>query len=348
MGRPSRFSSRWRKYSSARKIQRRWRKYRRKPKRTVHNQRYNRVQNQLRSVTVRGKRNPRSLSNRLAALEVSGKKRHDTLQFPAVTIHSWGVATNQPGQFMDDFLRIPPKSITGTIPIGEASEISESNVRDGAEVFIKSALIQFRLNTYQPHPRPTDASYNLYAALPVMFFHQRVVFTILQDMRPSASDGLSSSVPNTLPTIVGERPLESIYRRSGDFDQTNNTTMITCDTTLGNTNYSADNSLLSYDSTRFKKVHQSTITLNALTPSKHVEHRLIINRRAKYMEVEQQSGDPTTPNYPVNFNYLLFLSTQGGIDAQCNLLAPPNVLQGGIVRPPSVDCASVRLYFTDS
>lgn len=339
-GRPSRWQpkkyKRWKRMGGRRKA------------RTVHNQRYTSVSNKLRSKTVKGPRNAKSLRHRVAALEVSGKKYHDVLQLPKVNIHSWGTSTNIQGQFLDDFLKIPLKSITATIPLGAATEISETNVRDGAEIYIKSALIKFRLNTYTPTVRPTDASFNIYSDLPVPFFHVRVVFTILQDMRPSLSDGTSSSVPNPLPQIVGERPLESIYRRAGDFDQTNNNSMITCDTTSGNDNYGAANALLSYDSTRFKKVHQSVIQMNAITPSKHVEHRLVINRRAKYMEAPQQSGDPTTPNYPLNFNYLMFLSTTASIDPTCNTNVPTSLFTGNILHPPTVDLASARLYFVDS
>lgn len=95
--------SHWHKKAS--KIQRAYRSYRkRKPKRTVHNQKYNSVQNKYVSKTVKGTKNPKSLSNRLKALEVSAKKHHDTLQFRPVQILSWGCATNIAGQYMDDFL----------------------------------------------------------------------------------------------------------------------------------------------------------------------------------------------------------------------------------------------------
>lgn len=339
--------SHWHKKAS--KIQRAYRSYRkRKPKRTVHNQKYNSVQNKYVSKTVKGTKNPKSLSNRLKALEVSAKKHHDTLQFRPVQILSWGCATNIAGQYMDDFLKVPTKNVAGEIQNG--SSVAEDQVRDGDEIYLKSALIQFQLNTYTPTPGLSDSDYNLYLGLNQPFFHTRVVFTILQDMRPSQNDGQSTSQPNALPQVPGERPLESIYRRSGDFDQADNSTMITCDSTaptpMGDSNYGADNALLSYDSSRFKKVHQESIVLNAITPSKLIKHRLVINRRAKYMVAPQQSGDPLLPSSPINFNYLLMLSTTASIDPTCNLDTPETLL--ALLRPPTVSKGSCRLYFTDA
>lgn len=344
----------WHKKAS--KIQKAYRSYRKRKsryrsKRSVHNQKYNKVSNALTSRTVKGTRYPKSVLNRLKALEVSGKKHNDVLEFRKVPILSYGTATNISGQFGDDFLKIPSKNTFGEITPSDAPELAEDLVRDGDEVYIKSALIQFRLNTYTPSVT-TGASATDYltwvqnVAQNQGLMHTRVVFTILQDMRPSQNDGQSTSVPNPLPTIVGERPLESIYRRAGLYNQANNATMITCGTPIGNTNYGSDLSLLSYDTGRFKKVHQSTIILNSLTPSKQVSHRLVINRRAKYMQASQQSGDPSAPSYPVNFNYLLFLSTTASIDPTCNLEVPPSIL--ALSNPPTIDKLSIRTYFTDS
>lgn len=328
-------------------IGRAWR--RRRARRTVYNQRYNSVSNQLRSRTVKGPRRPKSLANRVRALEVSAKKHNDVLEFRKVPILSYGTATNISGQFGDDFLKIPPKNTFGEITPSDAPELAEDLVRDGDEVFIKSALIKFKVNTWTPTPGLSAADYltwlqNIGQNQGLM--HTRVVFTILQDMRPSVNDGQSTSVPNDLPQLVGERPLESIYRRSGLYNQANNNTMITCDPTDGDTNYGADNALQSYDTGRFKKVHQSTILLNSLTPSKQIEHRLVINRRAKYMVQSQQSGNPSAPSYPVNFNYLLFLSTTQSIDPTCNLDVPDTILD--LSRPPTIEKLSIRTYFTDS
>lgn len=321
----------------------------RRARRTVHNQRYSRVSNQLKSKTVKGSRNPKSLRNRVKALEVSAKKHSDTFQFRKVPILSYGTATNISGQFGDDFLRLPKKNTFGEITPSDAPELAEDLVRDGDEVFIKSALIQFQLNTYTPSPGLSPADYLTWVqnvAQNQSLMHTRVVFTILQDMRPSQNDGQSTSIPNDLPTIAGERPLESIYRRAGLYNQANNATMVTCDAAMGDSNYGADNALMSYDSTRFKKVHQSTIILNSLTPSKQVEHRLVINRRAKYMVESQQSGNPSAPSYPVNFNYLLFVSTTASIDSTCNLDVPSTILD--LCRPPTMDKLSIRTYFTDA
>lgn len=346
-GRPSRFRPHaYKRWRGARRIQRFWR--RRRPRR-VHNQRYNRVSNQLKSRTIKGARNPKSLRNRVKALEVSAKKHNDVLEYRKVPILSYGTATNISGQFGDDFLRIPPKNTFGEITPSDAPELAEDMVRDGDEVFIKSALIKFQLNTYTPGPGLSPADYLTWVqnvAQNQSLMHTRVVFTILQDMRPSQNDGQSTSVPNALPTLAGERPLESIYRRAGLYNQANNATMITFDTTMGDTNYGADNALMSYDTGRFKKVHQSTITLNSLTPSKLVEHRLVINRRAKYMQASQQSGDPSAPSYPVNFNYLLFLSTTSSVAPSGNLDVPESILD--LCRPPTIDKLSIRTYFTDS
>lgn len=331
-------------------IARAWRRRRRRQApRTVYNQRYNRVSNQLRSKTVKGSRNPKSLKNRVKALEVSAKKHNDVLEFEKVPILSWGTATNISGQFGDNFLRIPPKNTFGEISPSDAPELAEDMIRDGDEIFIKSALIKFKLNSFTPNPGLSDADYLTWVqnvAQNQGLMHTRIVFTILQDMRPSQNDGQSTSSPNALPQLVGERPLESIYRRSGLYNQANNNTMITCDTTDGDSNYGADNALQSYDTGRFKKVHQSTILLNSLTPSKQVEHRLVVNRRAKYMVQSQQSGNPAAPSYPVNFNYLLFLSTTSSIDRTCNLEVPPTIL--ALCRPPTIEKLSIRTYFTDS
>ncbi len=344
---PKEYAYHKRKHKAARKIQRAYRN--RRLSRSVHNQRYNHVSNQLRSRTVKGVRNSKSLKNRVKALEVSAKKHWDVLEYRKVPILSWGTATNISGQMGDSFLQIPNKNTFGEITPSDAPRYAEDMVRDGDDIFIKSALIKFRVNTYSPVPGLADADYTTWVqniAQNQSLMHTRVVFTILQDMRPSVNDGQSTSAPQPLPQGAGERPLESIYRRSGDYNQATNGTMITCDTTIGDTNYGADNALMSYDTTRFKKVHQSTVLLNSLTPSKQIEHRLVINRKAKYMVASQQSGDPLAPSYPVNFNYLLFLSTTAGIDPTCNLDVPETFLD--LSRPPTVDKLSIRTYFTDS
>lgn len=346
-----RYNSRRRRAAS--KIGRAWRKSRSRrrtrARRPVHNQRYNPVSNHLSSYTRKGKSKPRTLKNRVKALESSANKHWDVLEYRKVPILSYGTATNISGQFGDDFLQIPDKNTFGEITPSDAPRFAEDMVRDGDTVFIKSALIKFRLNTYSPMPGLSDADYTTWVtniANNQALMHTRVVFTILQDMRPSVDDGQSTSAPNDLPSLAGERPLESIYRRAGDYNQANNATMITCDTAIGDSNYGADNALQSYDSQRFKKIHQSSILLNSLTPSKQVEHRLLINRQAKYMVASQQSGDPSAPSYPVNFNYLLFLSTTSGIDPTCNLDVPETFLE--LTRPPTIDKLSIRTYFTDA
>jgi len=337
---------------SAGLIARAWRRNRKRRKakpRPVHNQRYNRVSNHLSSYTRKGKSKPHTLKARVAALETSAKKHWDVKSYRKVTIHSWGVATNIQGQFGDAFLQIPSKNTLGEITPSDAPELAEDMVRDGDDIFIKSALIKFRLNTYESAVGLSQADYGTYVAqvannLPL--FHVRVVFTILQDMRPSLQTLLSTSEPNPLPQAVGMRPLESIYEKAGLYNSTSPNSMITCDTTSGDTNYGADNCLQSFDSLRFKKIHQSTIILNHLTPSKQISHRLLINRKAKYMVASQAEGDPLAPSYPLNFNYLLFLSTTASIDTQCNLQVPAQVL--ALMRPPSIDKLSIRTYFTDS
>lgn len=345
-GRPSRFRPRaYGRWKSARKIQR-WYKRKRRP---VANQRYNPVSNKLTSYTRKGMAHPKTLKNRVKALEVSAKKHWDVKSYRKVTIHSWGVATNIQGQFGNAFLQIPSKNTLGEITPSDAPELAEDMVRDGDEVFIKSALIKFRLNTYESAAGLSQADYGTYVAqvannLPL--FHVRVVFTILQDMRPSIQTLLSTSENNPLPQAVGMRPLETLYEKAGLYNSTSPNTQITCDTTSGDTNYGADNALMSYDSGRFKKIHQSTIILNAMNPSKQVSHRLLINRRAKYMVSSQAEGDPLAPSYPLNFNYLLFLSTTASIDSVCNTQIPALVL--ALMRPPSIDKLSIRTYFTDS
>lgn len=338
-GRPSRFKPK--RYA-------RWRKKYRK-KRPVLNQRYNRVSNKLTSYTRKGASRPKTLRNRVKALEVSANKHWDVKQYRKVTIHSWGVATNIQGQFGNSFLQIPSKNTLGEISPSDAPELSEDMVRDGDDVYIRSCMIRFRLNTYESAAGLSQADYGTYVAqvannLPL--FHVRVVFTILQDMRPSIQTLLSTSEPQPLPQAVGMRPLETLYEKAGLYNSTSPNSMITCDTTSGDTNYGCDNALMSFDSTRFKKVHQSTIILNHLTPSKQVSHRLLINRRAKYMVSSQAEGDPLAPSYPLNFNYLLYVSTTASIDPVCNIQIPAAVLN--LMRPPSIDKVSIRTYFTDS
>lgn len=330
------------------------RRVRRRRRRTVHNQRYNSVNNALVSRTLQGKRRANTLKNRVAALEVGSKKHHNFLGFRSQQILSYGVATMSSGQFgiapsQLGFLRIPPKNTAGEIQNG--SSVIEDQVRSSDEVFVKSALIRFQLETYRPSPLLTDAS--AIALVPMLKqsdMHTRVVFTILKDKFPALPTGQSTSEPNPHSSTPGERPLEQIYERAGYFDAADNNTMITTDYSPGggaNTNYGADNSQHSYDGpNRYKIVHQETITLNSLTPRKLVKHRLVINKRLKYMAAAQQEGDPIQPSDPLNCNYLLFLTTTASINPLDNHNIPNPAL--AMLEPPTVSLLNIRTYFTDS
>lgn len=336
-GRPSRFKpkryARWRK------------KYR--PKRKVNNQKYNRVSNKLTSKTVKGSRNPRSLKKRVSALEVGSKGHWDIKIFRPHNIMSWGTTANISGQFGDGFLNIPPLRDDDTIDPALAPAYSLDMFRDNDECFVKSCRIRFRVRglTCSAATALTDASYNQFVAgicLNPIALHCRVVFTILQDMRPSLVSPDSTSVPNPLPITVGMRPLESIYEKAHDYTQTNDMTMITCDNVSNDTNWGAANALLSYDSTRFKKIHQSVIQLTQNNPQALVDHTLVLNKRLKYMPSAQQ--EEAGADYPLNTNYFLFLSSTTGVDPHCNLEVPADIL--ALCRPPSLDKLSIRTYFT--
>lgn len=336
-------------------IGRAWRRRRaRRGRNRINNQRYNRVTNKLVSRTLQGKRNSKTLKSRVSALEVGSKKHHDFLGFRPQQILSYGVATMPAGDFGTapsdlGFLRIPTKNTAGEIQNG--SSVIEDQVRNGDETFVKSALIRFMLETYKPGPLLSDASA---VSLPPMMSQKdwatRVVFTILKDRFPSLPTGQSTSEPNPHSTTPGERPLEQIYERAGYYDAADNNTMITSDYSPGggaNTNYGADNALHSYDGPgRYKIVHQETITLNSLTPRKLVKHRLVINKRLKYMAAAQQEGDPTQPSDPLNVNYLLFLTTTASINPLDNHTIPPPALL--MLEPPTISLLNIRTYFTDS
>jgi len=351
-GRPSRFSSKWKKWSSARKIQRAYRK--RRTRRTQNNQRYNRVSNKLTSHTIQGARNPKSLKNRVKALEVSAKKYHDTKQYRPIPILSYGTTGSIPGMFADDFLKVLPLDPDDTLDAGYAPKVALDNVRDGDEIYAKSVSIKFRVRGLRPSPMTVnhDASYNMWVggiALNPLALHTRVIFTILRDTRPSvvASDGTSR--PNLIPQDFGLRPMESITEKLDGYDQTVSNSMITCGAPpLGvptDSNFGAMNCLLSYDSSRFKKIHQECIKLDCINPSKVCQHRLVLNKRLKFMVSSQNSGTGTQPNYPINTNYLLFLTTTTSVDPVCNVNVPRSLL--ALCDPPTVDKISTRLYFTD-
>lgn len=336
------------------------RDYYRKRKKTkrktrTHNQKYDKVQNVLTSTTVQGKQAGKTLASRVKALETGSKKHHTWHQFAPQPILAYGCATMPSGRFLAGpsnlgMLRIPPKSIAGEIQNG--SSVSEQQVRNGDETYIKSVRIQFMLETFRPGPLLSDASQNqLVTLMSQKDWHSRIVFTIVKDRFPALPTGQSTSVPNPHSSTVGERPLEQLYERAGYFDAADNNTMITSDFSAGgggNTNYGQDLALKSYDGpNRYQICHQETIVLNSLTPRKLVKHTLVINKSARYVESPQQEGSPTLPSDPTNLGYLGFLTTQNSINPLEDINGIPDQALR-MLSGPSVSCLSTRCYFIDT
>lgn len=356
--RPSRFSKHWKKYAAARKIQRKWRKRRRAP---VHNQRYSHVSNQLVSRTTQGKRNTKSLRSRVSALEVGAKKSHTFKIFEKQEILSYGIAGAADGQLglnaaFQGWLRIPTKSMVGEIQQPAGDTTIESQVRDGHEVFVRSAKIKFEIETIRPSPTLTDASaVSLVGMLKQSDFNVRCCFTILRDTMASQESDQSTSVPRGHEITPGLRPLESLYTKAQPgYDVNSNNTMISEDYSLGmagDTNFGCSNSFKSYSgSNRYKCVHQQVITLNSLNPRRSIEHTLVINSKLRYMLGAQDPADnPTAPSDPLNKNYLLFLSTTFSTNplSSTNNNSIPNPALRMLMRP-SVSKLAIRTYFTDS
>ncbi len=305
----------------------RWRRNFRK-RHAAGKQRYNRTKNV--SKTTLGKRGyKRTLNKRVSALESGSNKHWDQVSLTQEIIGISGTNLNPAGNSFSSIL-----AIQGPLATAAAGNpyMDEAEQRMNDTIFCKSV----RLRGCVYGVRPLDAG------LPtggVMLFglgkmeelcNTRVHISVLQDMRPSVVGADGNSSVNPLPTTPGETPLESIYQTL--LPGTSSASQLL--------QFGVENAQRSYNSSRFKLIHQECLTTTMASYRKYFDIKIKVNRKLKYVPPRQ--GAPSNPPaVPYNYNLIVvFTATNPAIAT--------DPTWAGYLSGPMVTQKTSRTYFTDS
>lgn len=292
-------------------------------------QRYNRTKNTITtSLGKRGKK--RTLTKRVAALETGSKKHHDQISNTVELLGAIGTDLNTSKISYSTLLAIQGPKCDATA--GNAA-LDESEQRMNDVVYAKSVRIRGVLTGTRPQDlaTPVSQTMNEFGCEKMKTLcATRMWISILLDKRPSQVDGEGKSQVNPLPTTAGETCLESVYQATGT--AAGSPSMLTL--------WGPENALRSYNSSRFKIVHQECITTSMTNPRKYFDIKYKINKKLKYVEARYGVPAPANPpQVPYNYNLLVVFT--------CNSPAVP-ILWATELSPPMLNLKSSRLYFTDS
>lgn len=273
-------------------------------RRRSQRQRYNRTTNVLN--TNLGLYRRQTVKARLKALEVGSSKHWDYVSTGQENILFNGTSLNPNKASFTSIL-----AIQGPLNDGTAGNVNvtEQEQRMNDNIFVKSVRIRGMISGVRPKadlnpdsPGGTDAAVPPAPPAPTTMTafgaemmkslcQTRVWITLLVDKRPSTVGPLGQSIVNPLPTAAGETLLETVYE--GNLAQ------------MG-----IENCLRSYQSSRFKVVHQECITTSLHSPHKFFDIKYNVNKTVKY--VVPRTGTPPPPNppaFPYNYNLLCVVST---------------------------------------
>jgi hypothetical protein len=329
--RPYRTTARGRaRKMAARRIQKFYRGRRRRPR---NRQRYNRTKNVL--VSNVGRRGRRlTVKKRLNQLEAGSKHHWDKASLTGELI-SWNGT---------DLIPTTKNSYSGLLAIqgplsdGTAHEsLKENEQRINDTVYCTSVRIRGEVRGIRPQdlgtpafqPATDPSGMNLFGqSMMASLCATRVQITILQDMRPSVVDSAGQSDVNPLPiSVAGGGPgtaLASLYDNP----------------TVGSSLqfFGVENALRSYESTRFKIVHNECIETSLTRPSKFFDINVKVNKKLKFVPAREGAAQ-NPPKVPYNYNLLVFFSM---------LSHPVQLPWSPYLSPASVTTKSSRCYFTDS
>jgi len=303
-------------------------------------QRYNRTRNTY-TANVGRHRRKSTLKTRVKALEAGSSKHWDYVSTGVESIAFNGTSLNPTKNSFSSIL-----SIQGPLCDGTAGNIatSEQEQRMNDVIHVKSVRIRGMVSGVRPTetfdadapggpvtgggPPPAPYTYATMTAFGAEMMKSlcssRIYITLIIDKRPSTVGLLGQSVVNPLPTAPGETLLESVYE--GNL------------ATMG-----IESALRSYQSSRFKIVHQECITTSFQTPHKFFDIKYNINKTLKYVvprtAVAPLPPPPNPPAFPYNYNLLCVVSCVSPVVP----LPWASSLTG-----PSLAKKSSRTYFTDS
>ena len=328
--RPSRFKPRaYKRYRAARTIQRAVRRRGR--------QRYNRTKNVLNTTLGRYKR--QTLKTKVNALLAGSRKHWDHVSTGVENVLFNGTSLNLTKNSFSSVCAIQGPLCDGTP--GNVL-ITEQEQRMNDNIYIKKFRFKGMLSGIRPKadlnpdsPGGTDAAIPPAPPAPTTMtaFGAKMMeslcttrfwVTVLSDKRPSLISAAGQSLVNPLPTAAGETMLESIYE--GNLAQ------------LG-----IEAVQRSYQSTRFKVLHQECIVTTFHTPHKFFDISVNVNRTAKYV-VPRTAVPPlpppaNPPAFPYNLNYLIVVS--------CTPPVIP-ITWATSISEPQLSRKSSRTYFVDS
>lgn len=321
---------------AARSIQRLFR--RRRSRRGA--QRYNRTYNTY-TATAGKARGKNSLSKRVKALEAGSSKHWDYVSTGVELIGFNGTSLNLNKCSYTSILAIQGPLSDGT---SGASSLTEQEQRMNDVISVKSVRIRGMVSGVRPAegfnadapggpitgggPPPAPYTYATMTAFGAEMMKtlcsSRIYITLVVDKRPSLVGLNGQSIVNPLPTAAGETVLESIYE--GNL------------ATMG-----LESALRSYQSSRFKIVHQECITTSFQTPHKFFDIKYNINKVLKYVvprtAVPPAPPPANVPAFPYNYNLLCVVSCVSPVVP----LPWAPTLTG-----PSLAKKSSRTYFTDA
>lgn len=308
------------KYRAARKIQKYFRK---------HRQRTNSQRNV--STTKLGNRGRnRTLKSRVRALETGSNKHFDQISNTVELLGATGTDLNASKVSFQTLLAVQGPLCDATA--GNA-QLDESEQRMNDIIFAKSVRIRGVLTGTRPQDlaTPVSQTMNEFGCEKMKTIcATRMWISILLDKRPSMVDGLGNSQVNPLPTTAGETCLESVYQSQAP--TAGSPSLLTL--------WGPENALRSYNSSRFKIVHQECIVTSMTHPRKYFDIKYKINRKLKFVEARYGSpAPPNPPQVPYNYNLLVVFT--------CNSPSVP-ILWATELSPPMLNLKSSRLYFTDS
>lgn len=316
---------------AARRIQRAFRTHRR------GRQRYSRTKNVLTTSLGRFKR--RTVKTRLKALEAGSSKHWDYVSTGQENLLFNGTSLQATRNSYSSILAIQGPLCDGTA--GNVA-ITEQEQRMNDVIFCKGVRIRGMLSGVRPKadlnpdsPGGTDAAVppappapttmTQYGAEMMKSICQtRMWITLLVDKRPSVVGADGQSIVNPLPTAAGETMLETVYE--GNLS------------TLG-----IEACLRSYQSSRFKVVHQECIVTSMERPHAFFDIKYKINKTLKYVvprtAVAPAPPPANPPAFPYNYNLLCVFSVY-----------PPVVpiTWANSLSEAQLSRKSSRTYFTDA
>ena len=322
---PQRYRYRGGRRGAARRIQR---AFRRRRARKGAKQKYSSQMN--RSTTKLGKYVPKmTLSKRVKALEVGSSKHHDTASLTGELIVWNGTDLNPAKNSYSGLL-----AVQGPLNTGAAGDpiLQENEQRMNDVIFCKSVRIRGELRgiRVQDLAQPMDNSLNLLGQLYMEnLCKTRVAITLLQDLRPSVvnTGGNSDINPLPLPVSAGGEgtAIASIYEAAP--------------LNAGLQFFGVTNANRSYDSSRFRIVHQEILTTNMANSSKFFDISVKINRKLKYVPPRPPPSTTNPEKVPYNYNLLVFFTM---------VSHPVPLAWSGLVSPASITTKSSRMYFVDA